>query len=142
MDEEVDMLTEKIKEIYISKHIIDMKLQMEEVDKINDTLFNYLESKIKIKSIFGLTSFEELFPFYKNLSYDNQIIMIVTLNEFYFSNANNFNKFGKSILEDIIEEMEDDDSDYVMDDIELMNQIQEDNYLDQEWDLYIDNISD
>ena len=142
MNEEMELLTNRIKEIYLTKNIFEMKEQMEEVDRVNKLLINYIECELQLQSCFGINNIDELLFFYKSIDTNSQMIIMLNVNDFYFKYVDEFNLYGKQILESVIEDIEDMDEDYVLDDVELVNTIHEDIILDREWQEYLDNQMD
>lgn len=136
MTDPIDLLTDKIKEIYISKNIFDLKEQMEIIDKCESEIINYLDIKFQI-SMFNVKTLKDLLNFYINTTDNYQSCVIYFLNEFAMDNIHKYTLLGQNIINQLIEDLEELDEDFKIDEVELYNTLQEDVYLDQEWDIYI-----
>ena len=129
MTDPVDLLTSKIKEIYISKDIMDLKEQMEAADKLNREILGYLKMFIDL-DFFSVTDINDLFYLYSNMEDYEQEYLILRINSYCINYYDSHNKYGKKIIDEFLAALEDNDSDYVIDDEEYARVMNEDMILD------------
>lgn len=113
-------------------------MEIEMIDKINNDIIDYLDEMINIKS-HGVSDLDSLLQFYKETNDVYQTCIVFFVNDFGIKYYDSYHDLQKDLINIFIEILESLDEDYVPDDIELVNQLQEDLWLDQQWELYLQN---
>jgi len=125
-----NLLTDKVKEQGLTRQILQTKLEMETLDKINCELFQY----IKDETNWVFQDVNSFIDNYKILMENQQIRITYAFNEYCFRFFNTYNDFGKSVLNKLAEQLDEEDSDYKPDEEDeqtLVSDLQDDiNYDD------------
>ncbi len=137
MTDPIELLTARIKEVYISREIFDMKEQMESADRLNKEISGYVKYKLLINR--DMNNIDDIMNIYKNINDENQNQLIWIINEYCILYYKTYNKYGKMIIDEFITAIELLDSDYEIDDIELVNVMAEDRELDRQFEEQYDN---
>ena len=136
-----NLLTNRVKEQGITSYIIQQKMEMDTLDKINRELFQF----IKDETNWVFDDLDTFIDTYKILMENQQIRIDYVFNEYCFKFYHSYNDFGKSVLNKLSEQLEEDDSDYqpteedeliILDDIQ--DDIDYDNFINVEMDSDVD----
>lgn len=124
-----NLLTDKVKEQGITRKILQTKLEMETIDRINSELLQF----IKDDTNFVFSDINVLIDTYKILMDTQQIKIQYSFNEYCFRFFDSYNDFGKSVLNKLLEQLEEDDSDYQPDEedeLQFLIDLQDDDNYD------------
>ena len=134
-----DLLTNRVKEQGITRYIIQQKKEMETLDKINCELFQF----IKDETNWVFQNVNVFIDTYKILMEQQQIRILYSFNEYCFRFYDTYNDFGKSVLNKLAEQLDEEDSDYQPteeDNQILLSDIQDDNNYDDYINITVQSV--
>lgn len=103
-----NLLTDKVKEQGLTRQILKQKLEFETLDRINCELFQF----IKDETSWVFSDVNSFIDNYKIIIEHQQIQVLYAFNEYCYKFFDTYNDFGKSVLNKLSEQLEEEDSDY------------------------------